>query len=104
MIPWITEMSRIFVICGHYPGNGKEQEDAVRALEAPNRIEQARGTRCEPYTASEIVCLSPELATHIPPSKRGHPPIAPAQLAFTVMLQAYTGASDDEVIEATLMD
>jgi len=35
---------------------------------------------------------------------RGHPPIAPAQLALAVILQAYTGVSDDEVIEATLMD
>jgi hypothetical protein len=33
-------MSRIFVICGHYPGNGKEQEDAARALEAPNRMDR----------------------------------------------------------------
>jgi hypothetical protein len=45
-----------------------------------------------------------ELATLYRPSKRGHPPIAPAQLALAVILQAYTGASDDEVIEATLMD
>lgn len=37
-------------------------------------------------------------------SKRGRPPIAPAQLALAVILQAYTGVSDDEVIEATLMD
>ncbi len=38
------------------------------------------------------------------PSKRGHPPIAPAQMALAVILQAYVGVSDDEVIEATLMD
>lgn len=44
-----------------------------------------------------------ELATLYRTSKRGHPPIAPAQLALAVMLQAYTGVSDDEVIEATLM-
>src|SRR6266566_894741 len=37
-------------------------------------------------------------------SKRGQPPIAPAQLALAIILQAYTGVSDDEVIEATLMD
>ncbi len=41
-----------------------------------------------------------ELATLYRPSKRG----APAQLALAVILQAYTGVSDDEVIEATLMD
>ncbi len=37
-------------------------------------------------------------------SKRGQPPIPPAQLALATLLQAYTGASDDEVIEATSMD
>jgi transposase len=37
-------------------------------------------------------------------SMRGHPPIPPAQLALALILQAYTGVSDDEVIEATLMD
>ena len=37
-------------------------------------------------------------------SKRGQPPIAPAQLALATIVQTYTGISDDEVIEATLMD
>jgi hypothetical protein len=45
-----------------------------------------------------------ELATLYAPSSRGQPPVAPAQLALATILQAYTGASDDEVIEATLMD
>jgi Transposase domain (DUF772)/Transposase DDE domain len=45
-----------------------------------------------------------ELATLYRPSKRGYPPIVPAQLALAIILQAYTGASDDEVIEAALMD
>jgi hypothetical protein len=45
-----------------------------------------------------------ELASLYRASERGHPPIAPAQLALAIILQAYTGASDDEVIEATLMD
>jgi Transposase DDE domain/Transposase domain (DUF772) len=45
-----------------------------------------------------------ELANLYRPSKRGHPPIAPAQVALAIILQAYTGVSDDEVIEATLMD
>jgi len=38
-----------------------------------------------------------ELTALYRPSKRGHPPIAPAQLALAVILQAYTGVSDDEV-------
>jgi len=33
-----------------------------------------------------------------------HPPVAPAQLALALILQAYTGTSDDDVIEATVMD
>ena len=45
-----------------------------------------------------------ELAALYQPSKRGQPPIPPAQLALATILQAYTGASDDEVIEATTMD
>jgi hypothetical protein len=45
-----------------------------------------------------------ELAQMYQVSGRGHPPIAPAQLALAIILQAYTGASDDEVIEVTLMD
>ena len=45
-----------------------------------------------------------ELASLYRASKRGQPPIAPAQLALALILQAYTGVSDDEVIEATVMD
>jgi transposase len=45
-----------------------------------------------------------ELATLYASSRRGQPPIPPAQLALATILQAYTGVSDDEVIEATLMD
>jgi transposase len=45
-----------------------------------------------------------ELATLYALSLRGHPPIPPAQLALATIVQAYTGVSDDEVIEATLMD
>src|ERR1700680_4087487 len=37
-------------------------------------------------------------------SKRGQPPVAPAQIALAIILQAYMGISDDEVIEATIMD
>lgn len=34
--------------------------------------------------------LQQELASLYQPSKRGHPPTAPAQLALAVILQAYT--------------
>ncbi len=43
-----------------------------------------------------------ELANLDRPAERGQPPIAPAMLAL--ILQAYMGISDDEVIEATVMD
>jgi len=45
-----------------------------------------------------------ELASLYRDSQRGQPPIPPAQLALATILQAYTGVSDDEVIEATTMD
>ena len=45
-----------------------------------------------------------ELAAAYQDSQRGHPPVPPAQLALATILQAYTGASDDEVLEATVMD
>jgi transposase len=45
-----------------------------------------------------------ELASLYQESQRGQPPIPPARLALATILQAYTRASDDEVIEASLMD
>ena len=34
----------------------------------------------------------------------GHSGVPPAQLALTIILQAYLGVSDDEVIEEMVMD
>ncbi len=45
-----------------------------------------------------------ELAGLYRNAKRGQPPAAPAMLALALILEAYTGVSDDEVIEATVMD
>jgi transposase len=45
-----------------------------------------------------------ELAQAYADSPKGQPPVPPAQLALAVILQAYAGVSDDEVIEATVMD
>lgn len=45
-----------------------------------------------------------ELAGMYDPRPLGQPPVPPAQLALATILQAYTGASDDEVLEATVMD
>src|SRR5919205_3155932 len=45
-----------------------------------------------------------ELVTIYKDSPFGQPPVPPAQLALATILQAYTGVSDDEVIEAAVMD
>jgi hypothetical protein len=45
-----------------------------------------------------------ELARAYVDSPKGQPPVPPAQLALATVLQAYTRVSDDEVIEATVMD
>ena len=45
-----------------------------------------------------------ELASLYRESQRGQPPVPPALLALATILQAYTGVSDDEVIEASTMD
>src|SRR2546428_10035401 len=45
-----------------------------------------------------------ELASLYHQSQRGQPPVPPALLALATILQAYTGVSDDEVIEASTMD
>jgi len=37
-------------------------------------------------------------------SRLGQPPVPPAKLALATILQAYTGVSDDEAIEAMVMD
>lgn len=45
-----------------------------------------------------------ELAGIFADSPKGQPPLPPAQLALVTHLQAYTGVSDDEAIEALTMD
>jgi transposase len=45
-----------------------------------------------------------ELAAMYQDKPVGQPPVPPAQLGLATILQAYTGASDDEVIEACVMD
>ncbi len=45
-----------------------------------------------------------ELARAYADSPKGQPPVPPAQLALATIVQAYTRVSDDEVIEATVMD
>ena len=45
-----------------------------------------------------------ELAEAYADRPKGQPPVPPARLALATILQAYAGVSDDEVIEATVMD
>jgi hypothetical protein len=45
-----------------------------------------------------------ELAAAYPEGSLGQPPVAPALLVLATILQAYTGCSDDEAVECTLMD
>jgi hypothetical protein len=45
-----------------------------------------------------------ELAGVYADASQGQPPVPPAQLALALIMQAYQGVSDDEVIEATVMD
>lgn len=48
--------------------------------------------------------LQAELAAMYTDSPKGQPPVPPAQLGLATILQAYTGVSDDEVIEVLVMD
>jgi hypothetical protein len=48
--------------------------------------------------------MQAELAEMYQDKPVGQPPVSPAQLGLATILQAYTGASDDEVIEACVMD
>ena len=45
-----------------------------------------------------------ELAQIYQENPQGYPPVSPAKLALVTIVQAYTGASDDEAIESLLMD
>jgi Transposase domain (DUF772) len=77
-----------------------QEEQVVRRIRKAKLFVFLRRHRHEVFDKA----FQQELANLYRPSRRGHPPIAPAQLALAVILQAYTGVSDDEVIEATLMD
>jgi transposase len=44
-----------------------------------------------------------EIGTLYQDSRLGHPPVPPAKLALAAILQAYTGVSDEEAMEAMVM-
>ena len=77
------------------------QETAiVRRIRRAKLFIFLRDHRHELFDAS----FQEELAATYQDSACGQPPRPPAQLALAVLLQAYTGVSDDELIEATTMD
>jgi Transposase DDE domain/Transposase domain (DUF772) len=60
-------------------------------------LRQHRHTLFDPAFQAELVTIYKD-------APQGQPPIPPAQLALATILQAYTGVSDDELLEATVMD
>jgi hypothetical protein len=78
----------------------EQEEQIVKRIRKAKLLVFLRKLRCELLDEA----FQQELASLYRPSERGQPPISPAQLALATIVQAYTGVSDDEVIEATLMD
>ncbi len=78
----------------------KQEEQIVKKIRKAKLFVFLREQRHELFNEA----LQQELANLYRPAERGQPPIAPALLALALILQAYMGISDDEVIEATVMD
>jgi Transposase domain (DUF772)/Transposase DDE domain len=81
-----------------------ELSPAERAIVSRiNRAKLFTFLRHERHTLFDTA-FQDQLATLYKDAPSGQPPIPPAQLALATILQAYTGVSDDEVIECTTMD
>jgi hypothetical protein len=78
----------------------KQEEQIVKKIRKAKLFVFLRKLRHELFNEA----FQQELANLYRPAERGQPPIAPAMLALALILQAYMGISDDEVIEATIMD
>jgi transposase len=78
----------------------KQEEQIVKKIRKAKLFVFLREQRHELFNEA----FQQELANLYRPAERGQPPIAPAMLALALILQAYMGVSDDEVIEATVMD
>ena len=76
------------------------EQAVMRAVRRANLFVFLRQHRHELFDAE----FQAELAGVYADKPKGHPPVPPALLALATILQAYTGASDDEVIEAAVMD
>jgi hypothetical protein len=76
------------------------EREVIKRIKRAKLFVWLRGHRHELFDAD----FQAELAQMYPDRPVGQPPVPPAQLALATILQAYTGASDDEVLEATVMD
>jgi hypothetical protein len=79
---------------------GSQEEQIVKKIRKAKLFVFLRYHRHEVFDEA----FQEELASLYGNTERGHPPVAPALLALALILEAYTGVSDDEVIEATVMD
>jgi hypothetical protein len=77
------------------------EQAVIKAVRRAKLFVFLRVHRCHELFDAEF---QGELAEAYADRPKGQPPVPPAQLALATILQAYTGASDDEVIEATIMD
>src|SRR5690348_16768554 len=92
---------RCVLVCGRPPAEPSVAERAViKAVRRAKLVVFLRRYRHELFDEE----FQAELAGAYVDSPRGQPPVPPARLALATILQAYTGVSDDEVIEATVMD
>ena len=79
---------------------GPQEEQIVKKIRKAKLFVFLRQHRHEIF--DEV--FQEELAGLYRKTERGQPPVSPAVLALALILEAYMGISDDEVIEATLMD
>ena len=76
------------------------EQKVVQRIRKAKLFVFARNVRHELFDSE----FQQELAHVFKDSNVGKCPVAPAQIALAIILQAYTGVSDDEVIEAMVMD
>ncbi len=85
----------------HPPSELSPTEQAIVARSRRTKLfVSLRRVRHELFSAA----FQTELATLFRDSPQGHLPVPPAPLALVRRLQASTGASDDEALEALMMD
>ena len=95
-----STMSREDTWCVQSYGGRQAEQAVIKAVRRAKLFVFLRLHRHELFDEQ----FQAELALAYVDSPKGQPPVPPARLALATILQAYTGASDDEVIEATVMD